>query len=168
MPKVKRDANGNTIFRKDPYGRKIACANCVNNHRSSNCLPSHNEDVRVIDGVGRKKGSKNLPKDNQKAKPKVTKPASPRTISRAMSSPLQNTTQVQPVQAEWFLQPSRTYHGHPPSRVDDRCARPLMCDAYTPPVVQDDRAVARPVANYQAQMNPQGNTGWNNLNNWIC
>ncbi|WXC60645.1 hypothetical protein SNK03_006530 [Fusarium graminearum] len=101
MTKLKGDANGNTIFRKDSLGRKIACMNCINNHRSSNCLPSHNDDVRVVDGVGRKKGSKNLPKDSQKAKHKVKKPACPQKGSQGRILPLQNLqlrniVQVQP------------------------------------------------------------------------
>ncbi|CAG1967346.1 unnamed protein product [Fusarium graminearum] len=109
---LKGDANGNTIFRKDSLGRKIACMNCINNHRSSNCLPSHNDDVRVVDGVGRKKGSKNLPKDSQKAKHKVKKPACPQKGSQGRILPLQNLqlrniVQVQPAisrQAGAFLQ----------------------------------------------------------------
>ncbi|KAK6712120.1 hypothetical protein SNK05_006576 [Fusarium graminearum] len=112
MTKLKGDANGNTIFRKDSLGRKIACMNCINNHRSSNCLPSHNDDVRVVDGVGRKKGSKNLPKDSQKAKHKVKKPACPQKGSQGRILPLQNLqlrniVQVQPAisrQAGAFLQ----------------------------------------------------------------
>ncbi|QPC71189.1 hypothetical protein HYE68_001941 [Fusarium pseudograminearum] len=166
MTKVKRDANGNTIFRKDTLGRKIACINCINNHRSSNCLPSHNEDVRVVDGVGRKKGSKNLlPKDSQKAKHKVKKPACPQKGNQGRSLPLQNfqlqnivQTQHaislqavhQPVQAGAFLQQDilgalpQANNVHPQPVVNNMHAHPRACNFYSP--LGMDNRVAQPPA----------------------
>ncbi|KAI6774142.1 hypothetical protein HG531_000991 [Fusarium graminearum] len=143
MTKLKGDANGNTIFRKDSLGRKIACMNCINNHRSSNCLPSHNDDVRVVDGVGRKKGSKNLPKDSQKAKHKVKKPACPQKGSQGRILPLQNLqlrniVQVQPAisrQAGAFLQQDifgalpQANNVHSQPVVNDMHAHPRACNS---------------------------------------
>ncbi|RBR11271.1 uncharacterized protein FIESC28_09155 [Fusarium coffeatum] len=65
--KVQKDANGNTVCRRDGQGRKIACAKCIKGHRTSMCKPSHTEDVQVIDSVGRKQGTKNRRRNGRAA-----------------------------------------------------------------------------------------------------
>ncbi|KAJ4127786.1 hypothetical protein NW768_008059 [Fusarium equiseti] len=64
-PTVQKDANGNTVCRRDSQGRKIACAKCIKGHRTSMCKPSHTEGVQTIDGVGRKQGSRNRSKNGR-------------------------------------------------------------------------------------------------------
>ncbi|RFN52882.1 hypothetical protein FIE12Z_2895 [Fusarium flagelliforme] len=50
-PTVQKDASGNTVCR----------------HRTSMCKPSHTEGVQVIEGVGRKQGTKNRRKNGRSA-----------------------------------------------------------------------------------------------------
>ncbi|RGP81248.1 hypothetical protein FLONG3_630 [Fusarium longipes] len=111
MTKVNKDADGNTIYRKDNLGRKIACARCVNGHRSSNCKDWHTEGVRVIDGVGRKRGSKNVPKDapgpTRREKKDAHRRANPVPRAPVQNQLPQTTVEAQPANLQvptWYGQ----------------------------------------------------------------
>ncbi|KAL6916368.1 hypothetical protein FSST1_007863 [Fusarium sambucinum] len=191
MANVKKYANGTTICRRNANGQKIACRRCVNNHRSSNCLPSHNEDVRVIDGVGRKKGSKNRPKGNQQAKHKVMKPSRPQNGNQAQVSPqlmaqLEDMAQEQsapnsqaaaahqPVLAGMFLQQvaleaePQVHHAYPEAAGNNMYIQnPLYIGQPAPGMVA--QPPMHGANNWGAVVQPMVNhqvqmTPWNNLN----
>ncbi|PTD06850.1 hypothetical protein FCULG_00006297 [Fusarium culmorum] len=137
-------------------------------------MPWFTDDVRVVDGVGRKKRSKNLPKDSrtymslisifsidanyvtEKAKHKVKKPACPQKGSQGRSLPLQNLQLQnlqavhQPVQAGAFLHQDifgalpQANNVHPQPVVNNMHAHPQACNVCSS--LGMDNRVAQPPA----------------------
>ncbi|CEI62376.1 unnamed protein product [Fusarium venenatum] len=167
-------------------GPQIACLHTTIN--------SFEEDVRVIDGVGRKKGSKNRPKGDQQAKHKVMKPSRSQNGNQAQLSPqlmaqLEDMAQEQsatnsqaahqPVLAGMFLQQGalgalpQVHHAYPEAVGNNMYVQnPSYIGQPAPgmvarPSMHDANnwgAVVQPMVNHQVQMTPLQVNV--NWNNW--